>query len=64
MRLPAGRLAQIPFTHPLTPIGHQNNMPIMGLGGYRFGDYWRIGLPVEALVVLVATPLILWVWPL
>ena len=39
-------------------------MPIMGLGGYRFGDYWRIGLPVEALVVPVATPLILWVRPL
>ncbi|MFQ5956018.1 MAG: SLC13 family permease [Kiloniellales bacterium] len=48
----------------LTPIGHQNNMLIMGLGGYRFGDYWRIGLPLEALVVLVATPIILWVWPL
>ncbi|MCE2510781.1 MAG: SLC13 family permease [Alphaproteobacteria bacterium] len=48
----------------LTPIGHQNNMLVMGPGGYRFGDYWRMGLPLEALIVLIATPLILWVWPL
>ena len=48
----------------LTPIGHQNNMLILGPGGYRFGDYWRVGLPLEALIVLVATPLILWVWPI
>ena len=48
----------------LTPIGHQNNMLIMGPGGYRFGDYWRMGLPLEVLIVAVALPMILWVWPL
>jgi di/tricarboxylate transporter len=48
----------------LTPIGHQSNTLVMGPGGYRFGDYWRMGLPLEALVVLVSTPMLLWVWPL
>jgi len=48
----------------LTPIGHKNNTLIMGPGGYRFGDYWRMGLPLEILVVAVATPMILYVWPL
>ena len=48
----------------LTPIGHQNNMLIMGPGGYRFGDYWRMGLPLEVLIVAVSLPMILWVWPL
>ncbi|MEX0617578.1 MAG: SLC13 family permease [Pseudohongiellaceae bacterium] len=48
----------------LTPIGHQNNALIMGPGGYHFGDYWRIGLPLEVLIVCTATPLILIVWPL
>jgi di/tricarboxylate transporter len=48
----------------LTPIGHKNNTIIMGPGGYRFGDYWRIGLPLEAIVVCVAVPTILFVWPL
>jgi di/tricarboxylate transporter len=48
----------------LTPIGHKNNTLIMGPGGYRFGDYWRMGLPLEILVVLVSIPVILWVWPL
>ena len=48
----------------LTPIGHKNNTLIMGPGGYRFSDYWRMGLPIEILIVLVATPMILWVWPL
>jgi di/tricarboxylate transporter len=47
----------------LTPIGHQCNTLVMGPGGYRFGDYWKLGLPLSALVVLTATPLILWVWP-
>ena len=47
----------------LTPIGHKNNTLILGPGGYRFGDYWRMGLPLEILVVLVATPMILLVWP-
>jgi di/tricarboxylate transporter len=48
----------------LTPIGHQNNALIMGPGGYRFGDYWRMGLPLEILIVLVAVPMLLWAWPL
>jgi len=48
----------------LTPIGHKNNTLIMGPGGYRFGDYWRMGLPLEILVVAVAVPMILLVWPL
>ena len=48
----------------LTPIGHQNNALIMGPGGYRFGDYWRMGLPLTILIIAVAIPMLLWVWPL
>lgn len=48
----------------LTPIGHQNNTLILGPGGFRFGDYWRLGLPLEILVVAVSLPLLLIVWPL
>ncbi len=48
----------------LTPIGHQCNTLVMGPGGYRFGDYWRMGLPLEALIVVVAVPMILLAWPL
>ncbi len=48
----------------LTPIGHQNNTLILGPGGFRFGDYWRLGLPLEVLVVAVSVPMLLWVWPL
>lgn len=48
----------------LTPIGHKNNTIILGPGGYRFGDYWRMGLPLEILVIAVALPMILVVWPL
>jgi di/tricarboxylate transporter len=48
----------------LTPIGHKNNTLIMGPGGYSFGDYWRMGLPLEILIVAVAVPMILIVWPL
>jgi len=48
----------------LTPIGHQNNALIMGPGGYKFGDYWRMGLPLEIVIVVVALPLLLIVWPL
>lgn len=48
----------------LTPIGHQNNTLILGPGGFRFGDYWRLGLPLEAVVLIVAVPVILLVWPL
>ena len=47
----------------LTPIGHKNNTLIMGPGGYRFGDYWRMGLPLEVLIIVVSIPMILWVWP-
>jgi di/tricarboxylate transporter len=48
----------------LTPIGHQSNTLVMGPGSYKFGDYWRMGLPLEVIVVLVSIPLILMVWPL
>jgi di/tricarboxylate transporter len=48
----------------LTPIGHQNNTLILGPGGFRFGDYWRLGLPLEILVIATAVPMILWIWPL
>lgn len=48
----------------LTPIGHQNNTLILGPGGFRFSDYWRLGLPLEIVVVAVGVPLILLVWPL
>ena len=46
----------------LTPIGHQCNTLVMGPGGYRFGDYWRLGLPLSLLVVLVAVPMLMLVW--
>ncbi|MBF24550.1 MAG: SLC13 family permease [Pusillimonas sp.] len=48
----------------LTPIGHQNNTLILGPGGFRFGDYWRMGLPLDLLVIATAIPMLLWVWPL
>jgi di/tricarboxylate transporter len=48
----------------LTPIGHQCNTLVMGPGGYRFGDYWKLGLPLSFIVVLLGVPLILLVWPL
>jgi di/tricarboxylate transporter len=47
----------------LTPIGHQNNTLILGPGGFQFGDYWRLGLPLEAIVVIVAVPMLMLVWP-
>lgn len=47
----------------LTPFGHQNNILVMGPGGYRFSDYWRMGLPLDLIVVLTAIPLIMWIWP-
>lgn len=46
----------------LTPIGHQSNALVMEPGGYRFGDYWRLGLPLSVIVTAVAVPMILWVW--
>ncbi|KRC78956.1 SLC13 family permease [Sphingomonas sp. Root241] len=47
----------------LTPIGHQCNTLVMGPGGYKFGDYARLGAPLSLLVLAVGTPLILWTWP-
>jgi di/tricarboxylate transporter len=47
----------------LTPIGHQCNTLVMGPGGYRFGDYARLGAPLSLIVLVVGTPLILWTWP-
>ncbi len=48
----------------LTPIGHQNNTLILGPGGFRFGDYWKLGMPLEVLVIAVSVPLLLFFWPL
>ncbi len=48
----------------LTPFGHQCNTLVMGPGGYRFGDYWKLGLPLSVLVVAAGVPLIAMVWPL
>jgi di/tricarboxylate transporter len=48
----------------LTPIGHQNNTLILGPGGFRFGDYWKLGLPLEIVVVAISVPMLLIVWPL
>ncbi|MET0257681.1 MAG: SLC13 family permease [Methylobacterium sp.] len=47
----------------LTPIGHQCNTIVMAPGGYRFGDYWRLGLPLSVIVLVVGVPLIAFVWP-
>ena len=46
----------------LTPIGHQSNVLVMGPGGYRFSDYWRVGLLLEVIIVVVASPMIVLVW--
>jgi di/tricarboxylate transporter len=48
----------------LTPIGHQCNTLVMGAGGYRFGDYWKLGLPLSLFVLIVGVPLIALFWPL
>lgn len=48
----------------LTPIGHQNSTLVMGPGGYRFSDYWRLGLPLSIMVAVLGTLLIVWQWPL
>jgi di/tricarboxylate transporter len=47
----------------LTPIGHQSNTLVMEPGGYRFSDYWRVGLPLEVVITIVAIPMLLIVWP-
>ncbi len=48
----------------LTPIGHQCNTLVMGPGGYRFGDYARLGLPLSLIALAVGTPLIAYFWPI
>ena len=48
----------------LTPIGHKNNTLILGPGGYRFGDYWQMGLPLTAVILAVSLPATLYFWPL
>jgi di/tricarboxylate transporter len=48
----------------LTPIGHESNVLVFEAGGYEFGDYWRLGLPLELLITAVAVPILLWLWPL
>lgn len=46
----------------LTPVGHQSNTLVLGPGGYNFSDYWRLGLPLDIVIVAVAVPMILLVW--
>ena len=46
----------------LTPIGHQSNTLVMGPGGYKFQDYARVGLPLQVIILVVAVPMIVWVW--
>ena len=46
----------------LSPIGHQCNTLVMGPGNYKFGDYWRMGLPLEILIVIVSVPIIIFYW--
>lgn len=48
----------------LSPIGHQNNLLVMGPGGYRFGDFWRLGLPLQAVVFVTSMILLPLIWPL
>ena len=48
----------------LSPLGHQCNALILGPRGYHFGVYWRTGLPLEILIVIIGTPAIIYFWPL
>ncbi|UPQ89570.1 SLC13 family permease [Vibrio sinaloensis] len=48
----------------LTPIGHQNNTLILGPSGFKFSDYWKLGLPLELIVIAISVPLLLIIWPL
>ena len=48
----------------LTPVGHEANVLVFDVGGYEFGDYWRLGLPLELLITAVTVPILLWIWPL
>jgi di/tricarboxylate transporter len=47
----------------LTPIGHQSNTLVLGPGGYRFNDYFRMGVPMSIIILIVATPLVMYFWP-
>jgi di/tricarboxylate transporter len=46
----------------LSPIGHQCNTLVMAPGGYKFGDYWRLGLPLEIVIAAISVPMIMYVW--
>jgi len=46
----------------LTPVGHQSNTLVLGPGGYNFGDYWRLGLPLDFVILFVSVPMILLIW--
>lgn len=48
----------------LTPIGHEANVLVFEVGGYKFSDYWKLGLPLEILITAVTIPILLWIWPL
>lgn len=52
--------ASCPF---LTPIGHQCNAIILGPGGYQFRDYWKVGIILEVVIVVVSIPLLHVFWP-
>ena len=56
-------VALAPIRAFLTPIGHKNNTLVVGFGGYRFGNYRRMGLPLKILIVVISVPMILWLWP-
>jgi len=46
----------------LTPIGHPSNTLVMGPGGYAFRDYWRLGLPLDGVILAISVPMICWIW--
>jgi len=48
----------------LTPIGHEANVLVFEVGGYKFTDYWKLGLPLEILITAITVPILLWLWPL
>lgn len=48
----------------LTPVGHQSNALVMGPAGLRFGDYWKLGLPLEIVLIIVSVPALLYFWPM
>jgi di/tricarboxylate transporter len=46
----------------MTPIGYQTNLMVMTAGGYRFRDYFKVGLPTSMVVMVIAVSVIYWVW--